>query len=121
MRIAFAADNKKDLDSLLSLHFGRCPYYIFVDVDENKNITAVEETDNPFYQAHQPGQVPQFIKARGADVIIAGGMGPRAADFFSQMGIEPVTVSPRVLREVLQGYLAGELKGFSGCSGRHHQ
>ena len=32
MRIALSADNDNGLDSVISPHFGRCPYYVFVDL-----------------------------------------------------------------------------------------
>ena len=121
MKIAFAADNKKGLDSSLSSHFGRCPYYIFVEVDEGGEVSSIEEKDNPFYNLHQPGQVPQFIKESGAGVIISGGMGRRAAEFFQKLNIKPITASLDSIRNILSRYLAGELEGWQECfDSRHH-
>jgi len=36
MKISFASEDGKGLDSMLAHHFGRCPYYIFVEVDGKK-------------------------------------------------------------------------------------
>lgn len=33
MRIAISTDNDAGLDSVVSPHFGRCPYYLFIDLE----------------------------------------------------------------------------------------
>lgn len=116
MKIAFAVEDKRGLDSLLSAHFGRCPYYILVEVDEGKKIVKIEEKDNPFYSSHQPGQIPSFIKEIGAEVIISGGMGPRAVDFFLKLGIKPITAEIKSIQSLLSDYLSGDLSGWHNCN-----
>ena len=86
MRIAVSADNKQGLDSVVSPHFGRCPYFVLVDL-EGSQVQGVREVDNPFYGDHQPGQVPGFIASLRANVMLTGGMGGRAIMFFQQYGI----------------------------------
>ena len=114
MRIAVSADNKQGLDSVVSPHFGRCPHYILVDVDGN-DVTGIQEVDSPFYGHHQPGQVPGFIHSLGADVMLAGGMGGRAIMFFQQYGIEGVTGAYGTVRQSVERYLGGQLKGAAPC------
>ena len=82
MRIAVSVDEDKGLESVVSHHFGRCPYYVLADV-EDREIREVRTVANPFFQQHQPGQVPGFIHEQGADVIITGGMGRRAITLYS--------------------------------------
>jgi predicted Fe-Mo cluster-binding NifX family protein len=118
MRIAISAENKNGLDSLVSPHFGRCPYFILVDV-EGQEIKEVVSTDNPYYGNHSPGQVPAFIHSQGADVMLTGGMGGRAVGFFEQYNIEPVTGASGSIRQALQSYLGGELRGVDPCAGEH--
>lgn len=119
MRIAISADNKNGLDSPVNPHFGRCPCYILVDV-EGQEVTGVIVVDNPYYGNHAPGQVPAFIHSQGANVMLAGGMGRRAVDFFQQYGIEVATGASGTVRQALQSYLAGELRGVEPCAGSHH-
>lgn len=114
MRIAVSADNKNGLDSVVSPHFGRCPHYILVDV-EGHDVTAVQEVDSPFCGHHQPGQVPGFIHSLGAHVMLAGGMGSRAIMFFQEYGIEGVTGAYGTVRQSIEHYLGGELKGAVPC------
>jgi predicted Fe-Mo cluster-binding NifX family protein len=120
MKIAVAAEDNKGSEAFLSEHFGRCPFYMLVDVDngEIKDVAAVE---SPFYGSHgQPGEVPAFIKEIGAQVIIAGGMGPKAIGFFEQYGIQVVTGVSGTVREVVQRYLDGKVEGATPCMEHEH-
>jgi len=113
-RIAFASDEDKGLDSQLAFHFGRCRYYVFVDI-ENKKIKNVEVKENPFYTSHQPGVVPRFIANEKADVIIAGGMGPRAIEWFEKLGVKSITGTSGKIKDVLNDYLNGKLSKAIPC------
>lgn len=116
MRIAVASDDGNGLDALISQHFGRCPYYTLVEVEAGE-VKEVSVVDNPFYGSHgEPGQVPRFIHSHGAQVIIAGGMGPRAIGFFNQFGIETVTGTSGKVSDALNSYLGGGLFGSEPCN-----
>jgi len=115
MRIAVSADNSNGLDSVVSPHFGRCPYYVLVDLDE-REVSQVNVVENPAYGQHRPGQVPGFINDQGADVMLAGGMGRRAIGFFQQYGIEAATGAAGTVRHALEQYLGGVLQGAEPCS-----
>jgi predicted Fe-Mo cluster-binding NifX family protein len=102
------------LDSVVAHHFGRCPYFAFVDVD-GRDIKSVEVLANPFYAGHQPGQVPGFIHQQEANVMLSGGMGGRAIQFFQQFGIKTATGAHGTVRSSLESYLGGELSGAAPC------
>jgi len=107
MKIALATDDNMGLDAILSHHFGRCPYYIVVDVDD-KEIKDVKAVKNPFYESHgQTGDVPNFIHSLGVDVIISGGMGPKAISFFQQLGIQAFTGTSGIVVDVIKNYMSG--------------
>ena len=117
-RIAFACEDDSGLKAQMSMHFGRCPYYTLIDVEgeEVKNVAVV---DNPYFNNHTPGVVPQFISSQKADVMVAGGMGPRAIDMFQGLGIEAATGVSGQVENVLQAYLEGKVKGTSPCAHDH--
>ena len=114
MRIAVSADDNNGLDSVVSPHFGRCPYYVLVDL-EGQEVRQVNAVANPYYGRHQPGQVPGFIHGQGADVMLTGGMGRRAIGFFQQYDIEAVTGASGTVRHALEQYLGGRLQGAEPC------
>ncbi len=114
MRVAVSADDSNGLDSVVSPHFGRCPYYVFVDFD-GREVKGVNAVENPYYAQHAPGAVPGFIRDQGADVMLTGGMGRRAIAFFEQFGIEAVTGASGTVRRALEQYLGGQLRGAAPC------
>ncbi len=114
MRIAISAENGNGLDSVVSPHFGRCPYFVLVDL-EGREAKAVQAIANPFHRQHQPGQVPGFINDHQVNVMLTGGMGGRAIAFFQQFGIEPVTGAYGTVRNALEQYLGDGLRGAAPC------
>ena len=114
MRVAISADNGNGLDSVVSPHFGRCPYFVLVDLD-GQEVKAVQAISNPYYGNHQPGQVPGFIHSQGASVMLTGGMGRRAIMFFEEYGIEAATGASGTVRHTLEQYLGGALQGAAPC------
>lgn len=117
-RIAFASDDNGGLRSEISMHFGRCPFYTMVDIDGGEIVT-VSVVDNPYFNNHTPGAVPHFINTQNANVIIAGGMGPRAIDLFNGFGIEVATGIGGQVENVLKAYLEGKVQGIVPCSHDH--
>ena len=85
----------------LCMHFGHCEQFALVDVDEigGKLTNTTLVTPPP----HEPGLLPRWLHEQGATVIIAGGMGQRAQQLFSQSGVKVVVAHrptrPRTLSE----------------------
>jgi predicted Fe-Mo cluster-binding NifX family protein len=118
-KIALASEDGSGLEGSLSAHFGRCPFYTFVNVERDR-ILGFEVVKNPYFPNHQPGVIPQFIHSQKANVMIAGGMGPRAIDFFNQLGIDVATGAQGKVGDVVEAYLRGEIQGIVAC-GHHGQ
>jgi predicted Fe-Mo cluster-binding NifX family protein len=92
----------------LSAHFGHCEAFALIDVDPaNKTVLGTETVPAP---DHQPGLLPRWLAERGANVIIAGGMGMRAQSLFAESGIGVVVGAPAEDPEALaQKYVSGTL------------
>ena len=117
-RIAVACEGE-GMSSTVSGHCGRCPFYHLIDIKDN-TITSQKSVENPFFNAHgQPGQVPQFINDQGAHVILAGGMGQRAVEFFKQFGIEVATGVAGSVENAVEAYLSGSVSGYTPCNHDH--
>jgi len=102
MRIAISTDG-----DYVSAHFGRCPSFTLVDI-ENNEIIKQEVVSNP---GHQPGFIPQFLHSKGVNCIVCGGMGRRATGFFEQAGIQTVLGVTGKIRDVLSQLQNGTLVG----------
>jgi len=110
MKFAIPTHNGK-----LCLHFGHCAVFTFIDAEkETKLITGKEEIAPP---PHEPGILPPWVAEKGATVIIAGGMGMRAQQLFTQQGIQVIVGAEEADPEKLVlDYLNGALKtGANAC------
>jgi predicted Fe-Mo cluster-binding NifX family protein len=114
MKIAITAESNNGLESLVAQHFGHAPYFILVDV-ENGQVTAAQGVANPFVNGHAPGQIPGFIQQQNAHVMLSGGMGGRAIQFFEQAGIQAATGASGTVRQALESYLGGKLSEAAPC------
>jgi predicted Fe-Mo cluster-binding NifX family protein len=104
MRIAIPIAEGK-----LTAHFGHCAQFALVDVDQQAGrIIKTELVDAP---EHQPGLLPPWLAERGANVIIAGGMGSRAQTLFAEQDIHVVVGAPADTPEnLVTAYLNGTLQ-----------
>ncbi len=118
IQIAVACEDDSGLEGEVSAHFGRCPYYAVVAM-EGRWIKGYRVEENPYFGRHQPGQVPRFLHSLGADVILAGGMGPRAIDMFRGFGIDVVTGVAGKVGEAVDAYAQGRINGVVPCQHDH--
>jgi predicted Fe-Mo cluster-binding NifX family protein len=100
-KIAVATEGEQ-----VAQHFGRCPSYTIAQVEDD-HILSQEVIANP---GHQPGFLPGYLAELGVEVMIAGGMGPRAEGLFAQHGIEAVVGAYGPVDQVLRAYLAGAME-----------
>jgi len=115
IRIAVSASGP-GLDAPVDFRFGRCPYFVIVDV-ENGVIKSFEVIQNPAMSAFSGAgiQAAQLVANKGVNVVITGNMGPNAYGVLSSAGIQIVTATPGItVREAVQKYLNGELKPLTG-------
>ncbi|WP_101510584.1 NifB/NifX family molybdenum-iron cluster-binding protein [Thermotoga sp. KOL6] len=108
MKIAIPVIKDEGLNSVISEHFGRAPYYAFIEVEDGK-IVSVEVEPNPFIE-HGPGQIPGYMKGKGVDVLIARGIGHRAVEYLNEYGIRVLRGAHGTVKELVESYLRGELK-----------
>ena len=89
----------------LSAHFGHCQTFALVDVDADKR--AIVTREDVAAPPHEPGLLPAWLAERGANMIIAGGMGQRAQDLFAGQGIDVVVGAPAAAPEQTRDRLPG--------------
>lgn len=100
MRVAVSVDDGK-----VSMHFGRCQIYVLFDI-ENGEIVNREEVKNP---GHQPFFLPKFLAKRKVNLLLTGGIGPRAINLFKEFGIKVISNAEGSLEDTIKKYLDGDL------------
>lgn len=114
MKIAITAENDNGFESTVAHHFGGAPYFVLVEL-ENGQVAATQCLANPFADHHKPGQIPNFVREQNAEVIISGGMGGRAIQFFEGYGIKTATGADGTVGQALENYLDGKLTEAAPC------
>jgi len=101
------------VQGLLCAHFGHSEKFAVIDTKDGH----IKSTDLLTPPPHESGVLPRWLQELGVNVIIAGGMGRRAQDIFSQTGITVVVGAPSEEPEFLiQNYLNGTLAtGVNMC------
>jgi predicted Fe-Mo cluster-binding NifX family protein len=111
MKIAIAKDGNS-----VSEHFGHCERYGIYIVKES----IIYKQDDLMSPGHEPGRLPVFLAEHDVTHVIAGGMGPRAVDLFTQNGIAVMLGISGNVDIVAQDLIAGKITpGGSTC--HHHE
>ena len=74
----------------LSSHFGHCDQFVLIETEDGTIKGKTLHTPPP----HQPGVLPRWLHEKGANIVIAGGMGESAQQIFRQNGIRVITGAP---------------------------
>ncbi|MHB1274768.1 MAG: NifB/NifX family molybdenum-iron cluster-binding protein [Candidatus Humimicrobiaceae bacterium] len=105
MKIAISTDG-----GYVSAHFGRCPEFTLLDIEDGR-IIRKEVIENP---GHHPGFLPQFLKEKGVNCIVAGSMGMRAKELFSEAKIDTIMGVEGKVQDIFNKLIAGTLEGGEG-------
>lgn len=112
MKIAISSINK-NIESEVSDVFGRCPYFLIVDV-EDREIGEVKVLENK--SVDQMGgagiTAAQVVAQEAVDAVITQNVGPRALDVLRQFDID-VYYSEGTAKEALNELITGNLKKIS--------
>jgi len=110
MKICVSAASNS-LDAPVDPRFGRCPYFIIVDLETMQFEAIPNVASNAVGGAGI--QAAQTIAGRGVKVLITGNIGPNAFQALSSAGIRIITGVYGTVREVVERYRRGELKETS--------
>lgn len=110
-----------------STHFGGAEAFALYTVDESSGAIASKSIAPP--PEHGRGVFPAWLRRQGVEVVLAGGMGPRAAGMLAQHGVEVVLgIAGDEPDALVRRYLAGTLEstgeechehGFHDCGHDH--
>lgn len=120
-RIVIPVIENSGLESRLSEHFGRAPYFMVVEIDskgETVNIEAIPNTSEHFGGFGRP---PDKILQLRPTALITYGMGPRALSIFQQARVAVLRANASTVREVIEAFKRNELEELTeGCREARH-
>jgi len=103
-----------NLDSTIDARFGRCLYFIIVDL-ETGGFEAIENpnTDSTGGAGVQSGQL---VAERKVKAVLTGNVGPNAYNTLSAANIQVITGVSGKVNEAIEKYKKGEFKSIDGPS-----
>ena len=109
MKIAVPAE-KPEMGSGLSAVFGRCPYFMIVEVAAGK-VAGSEAVSNPgINQAGGAGTAAaQEIGNLGVEALVAGTVGPKAFAALETLGIDVYESIGGSVQQNVDAFLSGNL------------
>ncbi|MEM3546049.1 MAG: NifB/NifX family molybdenum-iron cluster-binding protein [Candidatus Bathyarchaeia archaeon] len=121
-RIIIPTEDGSGLNARLSEHFGRAPYFIVVDLDEDNNILNVQAVLNTGEHFGGIGRPADNILRLRPNAVITYGMGPRALSIFQNARVAVLKANANTLRDVIEAYKQGVLKELTeGCRYTRHR
>ena len=116
MKVAVSAAGQ-GLTAEVSLVFGRCPYFVIVEI-EGKDIKSTESIENSaMSQAGGAGiAAAELVGNQKAEAVVAGAMGPRAFGVLQQLGIRQYIAVPGTVKHNVEMLIGEKLKEISAAT-----
>jgi len=119
MKIAISSTGK-DLESEIDPRFGRCPYFLIIEIKDKKikNLKAIQNTAKA--QSGGAGiTAGEIVAKQNVNAIITTNLGPRAFDVFEQFKIK-VYQGQGKIKELVNEFIKGNLKELTNPTGPQH-
>ena len=119
MKIAISSTGN-NLESEVDARFGRCNYFLIVEIEDNKlkDFKAIENTAKS--QMGGAGiSAGEIVAKQEVDAIITVNLGPRAFSVFEQFEIKAYQGEGKI-KDVVQEFLDGKLKELINANGPRH-
>lgn len=122
MRIVIPVLDESGINAQLSEHFGRAPYFLALDIDEEGYISDQKTVANVSEHFGGVGRPPDRILQLRPNALITYGMGPRALNIFQNARVAVLRANSRIVREVVTAYNKDELEELTeGCHQARHR
>ena len=118
MRIAISSEGESTF-SYIDQRFGRCKYFVIVDL-EGKKVKETESVENKgAIQGHGAGiKAAQQIAELNVDSVITGQIGPNAFEILTQFNIKGYHAEGKIT-DALTDFLDGNLKEITNTAEPH--
>jgi predicted Fe-Mo cluster-binding NifX family protein len=120
-RIVIPAEDENGLNARLSKHFGRAPYFIVVELNEDGSIANVQAVPNESEHFGGTGRPPDRLLQFKPNAVITYGMGQRALSIFQEAKVAVLRANASTVKEVIEAYRQNKLEELTeGCHQSHH-
>ena len=122
VRIVIPVEDRNDLNAKLSQHFGRAPYFVVVELDENGRVLNLQIVPNKSEHFSGMGRPPEIILSLRPNAVITYGMGFRALSMFQSANVAVLKTNKDFVKDVIEAYNRDELVELTeGCHHAKHR
>jgi len=119
MRIAIS-NQENNVNGLIDQRFGRCKYFIIVEVENNEIKTTNAVENQGALQGHGAGlKAAEQIGKLKVDTVITGDLGPNATNILKQLGIKSYHAGGKA-NDAVNDYLNNNLKEINEIATPHN-
>lgn len=115
VRIVIPVLEESGLNSRLSEHFGRAPYFAVIELDENGRVLNQRTVPNVGEHLGGSGRRADFILQLKPNAIITFGMGPRGLNIYQSVRVAVLRANANTVGEVIAAYNKDELEELTEC------
>ena len=108
----------KSLNEQVDPRFGRCRYFLVIDID-TMNVEAISN-ESAMASGGAGIQAAQNMAKAGVEAVLTGNMGPNAFQTLSAAGVKIFTGVNGTVKEIVERYKKGELKETESASVGSH-
>ncbi|MDG6222254.1 MAG: NifB/NifX family molybdenum-iron cluster-binding protein [Candidatus Bathyarchaeota archaeon] len=120
-RLVIPVSEENGLDSMLSQHFGRAPFYAIIDLDENGKVIGNGTIANTSEHFGGVGLPPDRIMQLKPKALVTYGLGSKALQMFQAGGVAVLRTEANTVKDVVTAYNNDELQELTtGCSQSHN-
>ena len=108
------------LENEVDVRFGRCPYFLIVEIEDNKvkNLNVIENMAKA--QMNGTGiSASEIVANEKPDAIITTNLGPRAFSVFEQLKIKVYKAQGKI-KDVVQEFIDEKLEELTNATGPQH-
>ncbi|MCE5261734.1 MAG: NifB/NifX family molybdenum-iron cluster-binding protein [Euryarchaeota archaeon] len=119
MKVSIPVMNRSGISSTVGAHFGKVPVYAILETETGE----LSFIDNTSEHMGGVGLPPELLSKAGVNVMLCGGLGPKAVDMFTSLGIEVYVGAKGTVKETLDAYKEGKLVRAdhqNACQEHHH-
>lgn len=117
MKIAITAKDK-NLDADFDSRFGRCKYFVIVDLDTEEH--TVKQNEGTIALGGAGVKSAQFLAGCGVSAVITGHVGPNASRALEAAGIKVFVMDSGTVRDAIKAYKEGKLTQVFGATTDSH-
>lgn len=95
-----------NLESQVDPRFGRCRYFVIVDL-ETMNFEVIENPNTDAFGGAGTNSA-QLIASKGVEIVLTGDIGPNASRVLESAGIKVITGITGLVKDVIEKYKKGD-------------